>query len=97
MKITKRQLRRIIKEVIEGPDGIWYDDHGRRLQQGDPHGQAEPYDQGYADRNGGATHPVMPEDLDYMSGWNDAESADWDEYPEQAQASREAAWEEENY
>jgi len=32
MKVSKRQLRRIIKEVIEGPDGVWYDDYGNRLQ-----------------------------------------------------------------
>ena len=35
MKITKRQLRRIIKEVIEGPDGVWYDDYGNPLQPDD--------------------------------------------------------------
>jgi len=35
MKITKRQLRRIIREVIEGPDGVWYDDYGNPLQPDD--------------------------------------------------------------
>jgi len=37
MKISKRQLRRIIKEVIEGPDGVWYDDYGNRLQPDNRH------------------------------------------------------------
>jgi hypothetical protein len=32
MKITKRRLRRIIKEAIEGLDGVWYDDYGNPLQ-----------------------------------------------------------------
>ncbi len=32
MKITRRQLKRIIREVIEGPDAIWYDDYGNPLQ-----------------------------------------------------------------
>ena len=32
MRITKRQLRRIIREAIEGPDGVWYDDYGNPLQ-----------------------------------------------------------------
>jgi predicted RNase H-like HicB family nuclease len=35
MRITRRQLRRIIKEAIEGPDGVWYDDHGNPLQPDD--------------------------------------------------------------
>jgi hypothetical protein len=37
VRITRRQLRRIIREAIEGPDGVWYDDYGNRLQQDDPH------------------------------------------------------------
>jgi hypothetical protein len=32
MRITQRQLKRIIREVIEGPDGVWYDDYGNPLQ-----------------------------------------------------------------
>ena len=36
MIITRRQLRRIIREAIEGPDGVWYDDYGNRLQPDDP-------------------------------------------------------------
>ena len=36
MKVTRQQLRRIIREAIEGPDGIWYDDYGNRIQQDDP-------------------------------------------------------------
>jgi hypothetical protein len=37
VRITRRQLRRLIREAIEGPDGVWYDDYGNRLQQDDPH------------------------------------------------------------
>ena len=36
MRVTKRQLRRMIREVIEGPDGVWYDDYGNPLQPDDP-------------------------------------------------------------
>jgi len=52
MKITRHQLRRIIKEVIEGPDGVWYDDHGNRLQPDEsaPWGTyAEQGDESYSD------------------------------------------------
>ena len=51
-RITRRQLRRIVKEVIEGPDGVWYDDHGNRLQPDEsaPWGTyAEQGDESYSD------------------------------------------------
>jgi hypothetical protein len=35
IKITRRQLKRIIREAIEGPDAVWYDDHGNPLQPDD--------------------------------------------------------------
>ena len=52
MKISKRQLRRIIKEVIEGPDGVWYDDYGNPLQPDDLQRLEDEnaYDPDYEDR-----------------------------------------------
>ncbi len=52
MRITKRQLRRIIREAIEGPDAVWYDDYGNRLQPDEsaPWGTyAEQGDESYSD------------------------------------------------
>jgi len=54
MKITKRQLRRIIKEEKQ------------KLLQ-------ENYDQGYDDFRNDVPDPAMPDDDEYMEGWEDAE------------------------
>jgi hypothetical protein len=63
VKITKRQLKRLIREYY-GSDII------------DDHIPVTPYEQGYNDWNAGVssgTEPEMPEDPEYMKGWEDAD------------------------
>ena len=63
MIITKRHLRRIIREYY-GSDII------------DDHIPGTPYEQGYNDWNAGVSsgsEPEMPEDPEYMKGWEDAD------------------------
>ena len=110
MKITKRQLRRIIREAIDSTPT----DMDKVYEIIQP--LFNEWNVGF-DRQGEIAMAVMdlydvninsPDEIyahaevllkanEGMYLMHDEYEDDWDEYPEQAQASREAAWEERTY
>ena len=68
MKITKRQFRRIIREVISDEEILTMAD--KHLAGVPPAEPMAMYDMGFDDR---LNHhdPRQPEDEDYMQGWRD--------------------------
>jgi len=110
-RITKRQLRRIIREALDYPEGYELTNVDKIYEIIQPlldasnvgldrQGEiameiADMYD---ADvDNPDEVYGHAEELLKKDAGYHDDEEDNWDEYPEQTQASREAAWEEENY
>ena len=111
MKVTQRQLRRIIREAIDYPEGYERTNVDKVYEIIQPLFDASNVG---ADRQGEISMEIAdmynatvdnPDEiynhaeelLKIDAGYYDEAEEDWDEYPEQAQASREAAWEERNY
>ena len=72
MKITRRQLRRIIREQMtyDQRDSDRYDDPGG--SGGWP--AISPYDMGFDDFRNGEPDPLKPDNEEYMAGWKEAEA-----------------------
>jgi len=111
MKITKKQLKRIIREAIDYPVGYErtnvdkiYEIIQPLLDASNPGmdraGEIAMEVAGLYDAtvdNPDEIYGHAEELLKIAARYHHDEEDNWDEYPEQAQASREAAWEEENY
>ena len=110
MKVTEKQIRKIIREALlrEGLPSEYDDEWAEEESLADDADYAD----GLEDAKNGL--PIRKDASPaYLEGRSDGEEGraaagdrlvgglpteeDWDEYPEQAQASREAAWEERNY
>lgn len=76
MKITTRRLRRIIREalgsgrIVKNQPGL---DLGSTQKKSQPVMSWEAFDLGYADKAKGELEPLLPDDDDYMRGWESAE------------------------